>query len=92
MRREIAMVQSSLVVAGNTLNPSLLVLRDKGYDVWLEKGDNGSFWCAKKADQRFLAYSGAELLGLVALWEHLGENWNQQTPDLYGELVDQMED
>jgi hypothetical protein len=85
-------VQSSLVASGNTYNPSLIVLRDKGYELWLEKGDEGSLWCAKKGEQSFLAYSGPELLGLVVLWEHLGENWNQQQPDLYGELVDRILD
>jgi len=85
-------VQSSLVASGNTYNPSLIVLRDKGYELWLEKGDDGSLWCAKKGDQSFLAYSGPELLGLVVLWEHLGENWNQQHPDLYGELIDRIVD
>ena len=85
-------VQSSLVASGNTYNPSLIVLRDKGYDLWLEKRDNGSLWCAKKGEQSFLAYSGPELLGLVVLWEHLGENWNQQNPDIYGELIDRLED
>ena len=85
-------VQSSLVASGNTYNPSLIVLRDKGYDLWLEKGDDGSLWCAKKGDQSFLAYSGPELLGLVVLREHLGEAWNQQQPNIYEELVDRMED
>ena len=85
-------VQSSLVASGNTYNPSLIVLRDKGYELWLEKGDDGSLWCAKKGEQSFLAYSGPELLGLVVLWEHLGENWNQQHPDLYGELIDRIVD
>jgi hypothetical protein len=85
-------VQSSLVASGNTYNPSLIVLRDKGYELWLENGVNGSLWCAKKDQHCFLAYSGPELLGLVVLWEHLGETWNQQGPDIYGELVDRMED
>jgi len=85
-------VKSSLVASGNTYNPSLLVLRDKGYDVWLEKGDDGSLWCARKGDQSFLAYSGPELLGLVVLWEHLGENWNQQSPDLYSALIERLGD
>jgi hypothetical protein len=85
-------VESCLVASGNTYNPSLIVLRDKGYDVWLEKGDNGSLWCARQGDQSFLAYSGPELLGLVALWEHLGQNWNQQTPDIYSELVDKIKE
>lgn len=85
-------VQTSLVASGNTYNPSLIVLRGKGYDLWLERGADGTLWCARKGDQNFLAYSGPELLGLVVLWEHLGENWNQQSPDVYGELIDRMED
>jgi hypothetical protein len=85
-------VESCLVASGNTYNPSLLVLRQKGYDLWLEKGANGSLWCAKKGEQTFLAYTGPELLGLVVLWEQLGKNWNQQTPDIYSELIEQMAD
>lgn len=83
--------QSTLVASGNTYNPSLIVLRDKGYDLWLEQGENGSLWCAKKGEQCFLAYTGPELLGLVTLWEHLGPDWNRQEPDVYSELIDKME-
>ena len=86
------MIQSSLVASGNTYNPSLIVLQQKGYDLWLEKAEDGSLWCARKGDQSFLAYSGPELLGLVVLWEHLGENWNQQRPDILGELTDKMDE
>ena len=85
-------VETCLVASGNTYNPSLIVLRQKGYDVWLEKGHSGSLWCAKKGDQSFLAYTGPELLGLVVLWEHLGKNWNQQKPDIYGELIEKIEE
>lgn len=82
--------QSGLVAAGNTYNPSLIVLREKGYDLWLEGGEARSLWCARKDGRDFLAYSGPELLGLVVLWEHLGEGWNRQSPDLLGELTDAM--
>jgi hypothetical protein len=86
-------VHSGLVASGNTYNPSLIVLRNKGYDLWLEKGDDGSsLWCARKGEQSFLAYSGPELLGLVVLQEQLGENWNQQKPDILGELYDRLDD
>ena len=85
-------VESCLVASGNTYNPSLIVLRQKEYEVWLEKGENGSLWCAKKGEQSFLAYTGPELLGLVVLWEQLGKNWNQQKPDIYRELLDKIED
>ena len=83
---------SSLVASGNTYNPCLIVLREMGYDLALESGTNGSLWCAKKGDQRFLAYSGPELLGLVALWERFGTDWNRQTPDILGELAEKMDD
>ena len=85
-------VEACLVASGNTYNPCLIVLRKKGYEVWLEKGDTSSLWCAKKGDQRFLAYTGPELLGLATLWETLGNNWNQQDPDIYSELIDRIDD
>lgn len=84
--------EKSLVASGNTNNPCLIVLRKKGYDLWLERGDEQTLWCARKDDRRFTAYSGPELLGLVVLGECLGENWNQQNPDIYEELIDKMED
>jgi hypothetical protein len=85
-------LESCLVASGNTYNPSLIVLRKRGYEVWLEKGDDGSLWCARKGSQTFLAYTGPELLGLVTLWEELGSNWNQQQPDIYAELLEKVED
>ena len=85
-------MQTNLVASGNTYNPSLTVLRNKGYELWLEKGEDGSLWCARKGEQSFLAYNGPELLGLVTLWESLGEDWNQQRPDIYSELIDRIED
>ncbi len=84
-------IRSSLVASGNANNPCLIVLRQKGYDLWLEQGDNSSIWCAMKDSQQFTAYSGPELLGLVALWEHFGASWNRQQPDIYSELADKME-
>jgi hypothetical protein len=85
-------IESCLVASGNTYNPCLIVLRQKGYEVWLEKGNHGSLWCAQKGDRSFLAYNGLELLGLAVLWEELGEGWNKQTPDIYSELIDELED
>jgi hypothetical protein len=83
----------TLVASGNTYNPSLLALREKGYDVWLEStaDDDRSLWFGRKDDRSFLAYSGPELLGLVALREHFGDDWNRQEPDLYGELIERMD-
>ena len=82
----------SLVASGNTTNPCLIVLRKKGYDVWLEKGDEAHLWCARKGEHSFLAYTAPELLGLVTLLEELGSVWNQQEPDIYDELIERMEE
>ena len=81
--------QLSLVAAGNTTNPSLVVLRSKGYDLRVEQEKDGrTSYVATKDGREFLGYSGPELLGLVALWENLGDDWNSQKPDILGELLD----
>ena len=78
----------SLVAAGNTTNPSLMVLRSKGYELRIEQEQDGqTSYVATKKGREFLAYSAPELLGLVALWENLGDDWNRQKPDLLGELL-----
>jgi hypothetical protein len=80
--------QFSLVAAGNTTNPSLIVLRSKAYELRIEQEQDGqTSYVAAKDSREFLAYSAAELLGLVALWENLGDNWNRQKPDVLGELL-----
>ena len=84
--------QTSLVASGNTANPCLLVLREKGYTLHLEGSEGGSLWCAEKDGHHFTAYSGPELLGLVALWEHFQDDWNRQSPDVLGELFEKMPD
>ena len=77
----------TLVAAGNTYNPALLVLHDKGCELAMKKEKDGSLvWFAKKRGLDFCAYSPPELLGLVALWEAFGEDWNRQEPNLIREV------
>jgi hypothetical protein len=79
-----------LTAAGNTYNPSLITLRARGYVLAVEEPadtDRPLLWIACKDNRHFAAYSPPELLGLVALWEHLGAGWNQQTPDILAELL-----
>ncbi len=81
--------QFSLVAAGNTTNPALLVLKAKGCELQIEQeGDEATVYIARKDGREFLGYSAAEVLGLVTLWENLGDNWNKQEPDLLTELLD----
>lgn len=81
-----------IAAAGNTNNPCLLILRNAGYDLWLEPTEQGALWCASKDGVHFMGHSGAELLGIVTLWERLGAAWNQQEPDVYSELLENMEE
>jgi hypothetical protein len=78
----------SLVAAGNTYNPCLLILRSKGYELWAEESNERLLWNASKDGNFFMAYSPPELLGIVVLWESYGTNWNQQRPNLIAEVTE----
>jgi len=81
--------QFSLGAAGNTTNPALLVLKTKGYELQIEQeGDEATVYVARRDGREFLGYSAPELLGLVTLWENLGDDWNKQEPDVLTELLD----
>jgi hypothetical protein len=82
----------SLGFTSATHNPCLILLREKGYALQVSCGrrGNGDSFCnyvATAEGRRFSATSGAELLGLVTLWEHFGEGWNRQTPDIVDEVI-----
>ncbi len=77
-----------LADAGNTYNPALLVLRCKGYELELEQGRDRNFWNARKDHRLFSAFDPVALLGLIGIWEHFGDDWNQQTPSVLDELLE----
>lgn len=80
-----------IILAGNTYNPCLVVLRQKGYRLWVEGRKDRNIWCARKAHREFAAYSAPELLGLVAMWEARGDDWQTSQPDIYSELLVQRD-
>jgi hypothetical protein len=45
----------SLVAAGNTYTPCLVVLREKGYHLWIEACGEDCDWLANKDGREFLA-------------------------------------
>ncbi len=72
--------------AGNTANPTLYALKQKGYAVTLSywrdgNGDFSSSYTAMKEGRRFIAESPEELLGLVAMWEVRGDDWRSSTDE-----------
>ena len=72
-----------------THNPALLILREKGYAISIipDKDGGPSTFIATASGRRFVADGGAELLGLVTIWEHFGEGWNRQEPDVIDEAT-----
>lgn len=67
----------SLRIAGNTQNPALTILKDKGYQLWVEEHSGGRLsWNADQKGRLFSATGPVELLGLVTLWEVRGDDWH----------------
>jgi len=79
----------SLAFTYATHNPALQILRSNGYHLSIvrDKEGEGSLFIATAGVRRFAASGGAELLGLVTIWEHYGAKWNRQEPDLVNELL-----
>lgn len=77
-------------IAGNTQNPALNTLREKGYRLWIEPNDEAEFldWNAEKSGRYFSATDPVELLGLVAMHEYRGDDWQARSsePDICDEL------
>jgi hypothetical protein len=73
----------NMASAGNTTNPAFYILRKKGYDLTVQERGNGlCHYIAVKERRRFIGDSAPELLGLVAIWEELGDNWRERLSDL----------
>lgn len=76
-----------IVSSGNTTNPCFAVLSNKGYIIGAETTEYGVIFSASKGNRGFTAGTPGELLGLVAMWEALGERWSEPHPDIYAEII-----
>lgn len=81
--------------AGTLLNPALFVLEKNGYKLGAYDSSSEKLeqitWFAVKGKRMFIAYDPLKLLGIVSLWENLGDDW-QELPriDLYDELLEEI--
>ena len=84
-------VHFNLASAANTSNPALYVLRNQGYSLEVTVTKEGRcLYIATKDGRRFVADSAPELLGLVAMWKELGDQWRSKCadmPDILAEVV-----
>lgn len=72
-----------LGTAGNTNGPALYILETiKQYTVYYDCDDSSNFsqWIAVKDNHQFFADGPEELLGMVNIYEILGEDWNRYSP------------
>ena len=85
--------------AQNTHNPALIVLSEKGYELYImppeqDEDEESSeteigFWCARKGEREFIAGDPLALLGLVAIWEYRADVWKRDgDPDLYNKVIE----
>lgn len=73
-----------LASAGNTNGPALYILEQrKGYTVRVQYGDDEEDlwvnWIASKDGDVFFAESPEALLGIVTIYEQLGEDWKRHS-------------
>ncbi|HLM53169.1 MAG TPA: hypothetical protein VK325_06200 [Pseudoxanthomonas sp.] len=67
--------------AANTYDWALTIIESKGYKIFLypdrREGYYGDFW-AIKGNREFIGDDPLRLLGVICLWETLGDNWQTQ--------------
>lgn len=70
-----------LTVAGNTASPAVAVMRARGYAISCSytrcsgESDYRIFWEAEKDGRIFGSSEPEEVLGLIAMWEARGDDW-----------------
>ena len=70
------------------MNSALLALKRKGYQVWYD--ERAARFCCERDGWDFTATNPCSLLGLAALYEHVGPKvcseywWKLEGPDLFG--------
>jgi hypothetical protein len=78
-------MKPTLADAGNTLVPAYLALLQRGLSVCREPSavtDSGMLWVAESAGHRFVAEDLVTLLGLVAIHQTRGPNWQASDEEI----------
>lgn len=78
-------MKSRLTNAGNTIVPAYLALIQRGFSVYREPSgltDSGMIWIAEDTLTQFYAEDLVTLLGLVAIQETRGVDWQASDEDI----------
>ena len=86
----------NIATAGNTDDPCLHVLQQKGYVLEVKVFNDGrAYYIGSRDHCRFVGGSGAELLGLVSMWEFFGDQWERrlsEVPDILSDVTVHVRD
>jgi hypothetical protein len=78
-------MKPTLADAGNTIVPAYLSLLQRGHSVSRDPSlmtDSGACWVAEDANHRFVAEDLVTLLGLVAMHETRGHEWQASDEEI----------
>ena len=79
--------------AANTYNWALTVIKSNGYKIFLYPDRReeyyGDYW-AIKGNREFIGEDPLRLLGVISLWETLGDNWQTQDKLRCEKLYDEI--
>lgn len=71
-----------IAAAGNTEVPCYLEILARGYSVTVVRGTETDYWSASKGDNDFLAEDLVSLLGVIAMAESRGREWQAQDHEI----------
>jgi adenosine/AMP kinase len=72
--------------AGNTWYPSLIIILNNGYELEIIESDinnpeSMTLFVAKKNDVKFVSHNFLSLLGLISIWDYLGDSMLDRVND-----------
>jgi hypothetical protein len=84
-------LKPTLTDAANTVVPAYLAIQQRGLLVHSEPSavtESGTVWIAENAERRFVAEDLVMLLGLIAMYESRGPNWQASDEEIDQFVVD----
>lgn len=73
--------------AMNTYNPALEVIQNKGFKISIVDYEENFDWKAYNDKNEFIASDPLRLLGLIIIYENMGENWNDFKENHYDKIL-----
>ncbi|WP_208653370.1 hypothetical protein [Flavobacterium tiangeerense] len=73
--------------AMNTYNPAIEVIQNKGFKISIVDYEENFDWKVYSDENEFIASDPLRLLGLIIIYENMGENWNDFKENHYDKIL-----